>query len=81
MSGRTLTGHVSGGTQCSEGPPADDECCMSGCAVCVYDLYEESLASYEDSITTLREFGPLRYHKPMKSLYTLLPQICILHRI
>jgi hypothetical protein len=31
------------------------ECCMSGCIVCVYDLYEESLASYEDSITTLRE--------------------------
>ena len=30
------------------------ECCMSGCAVCVYDLYEESLASYEDSIVTLR---------------------------
>ncbi|KIJ91889.1 hypothetical protein K443DRAFT_114428 [Laccaria amethystina LaAM-08-1] len=36
-------------------PPADDECCMSGCAVCVYDLYEESLASYEDSIITLRK--------------------------
>lgn len=36
-------------------PPADDECCMSGCAVCVYDLYEESLASYEDSITALRK--------------------------
>ena len=31
------------------------ECCMSGCAVCVYDLYEESLASYEDSITALRK--------------------------
>ena len=31
------------------------ECCMSGCAVCVYDLYEESLASYEDSIVTLRK--------------------------
>jgi len=31
------------------------ECCMSGCAVCVYDLYEESLASYEDSIITLRK--------------------------
>jgi hypothetical protein len=28
---------------------------MSGCAVCVYDLYEESLASYEDSIITLRK--------------------------
>ena len=28
---------------------------MSGCAVCVYNLYEESLASYEDSITALRK--------------------------
>ena len=27
---------------------------MSGCAVCVYDLYEEELAAYEDSVTTLR---------------------------
>jgi len=31
------------------------ECCMSGCTVCVYDLYEESLASYEDSIAALRK--------------------------
>ncbi|KAI6040120.1 hypothetical protein EDC04DRAFT_1567753 [Pisolithus marmoratus] len=29
-------------------PPADDECCMSGCAVCVYDLYEESLLAYKN---------------------------------
>ena len=28
---------------------------MSGCTVCVYDLYEESLASYEDSVVTLRK--------------------------
>ncbi|KAF8548821.1 hypothetical protein OG21DRAFT_1398768, partial [Imleria badia] len=34
--------------------PADDECCMSGCAVCVYDLYEEALAEYKDSVMTLR---------------------------
>lgn len=30
------------------------ECCMSGCAICVYDLYEDSLQSYEDSISTVR---------------------------
>lgn len=24
---------------------------MSGCAVCVYDLYEDSLAAYRDAIT------------------------------
>lgn len=27
---------------------------MSGCAVCVYDLYEESLAQYRDSIQGIR---------------------------
>lgn len=27
---------------------------MSGCAVCVYDLYEEELPAYKDSVTTLR---------------------------
>ncbi|KAI6038332.1 hypothetical protein EDC04DRAFT_2509182, partial [Pisolithus marmoratus] len=35
-------------------PPADDECCMSGCAICVYDLYEESLLAYKKSVATLR---------------------------
>ncbi|KAJ6612544.1 oxidoreductase-like protein [Mycena sp. CBHHK59/15] len=33
--------------------PESDECCMSGCAVCVYDLYEESLAAYKESIAAL----------------------------
>lgn len=27
---------------------------MSGCAICVYDLYEESLEAYKESIVTLR---------------------------
>ncbi|KAG1729507.1 uncharacterized protein EDB91DRAFT_1059958 [Suillus paluster] len=35
-------------------PPSDEECCMSGCAICVYDLYEESLEAYKESIATLR---------------------------
>ncbi|KAG2054323.1 hypothetical protein BDR06DRAFT_884446 [Suillus hirtellus] len=35
-------------------PPSDEECCMSGCAICVYDLYEESLEAYKESILTLR---------------------------
>ncbi|KAG2140681.1 hypothetical protein DEU56DRAFT_734800 [Suillus clintonianus] len=35
-------------------PPSDEECCMSGCAICVYDLYEESLEAYKESIVTLR---------------------------
>jgi len=28
---------------------------MSGCAICVYDLYEESLAAYRDAVNTLRQ--------------------------
>ncbi|KAG1722767.1 hypothetical protein EDB19DRAFT_1645605 [Suillus lakei] len=35
-------------------PPSDEECCMSGCAICVYDLYEESLQAYKESIVALR---------------------------
>jgi hypothetical protein len=27
---------------------------MSGCAICVYDLYEESLEAYKESIVALR---------------------------
>jgi len=27
---------------------------MSGCAVCVYDLYEESLSAYKASVQSLR---------------------------
>ncbi|KAF7324491.1 Oxidoreductase-like domain-containing protein [Mycena kentingensis (nom. inval.)] len=34
--------------------PASDECCMSGCAVCVYDLYEESLTAYRDALAAFR---------------------------
>ncbi|KAJ7463894.1 hypothetical protein B0H11DRAFT_83032 [Mycena galericulata] len=34
--------------------PESDECCMSGCAVCVYDLYEEALTAYRVSLDGLR---------------------------
>lgn len=30
------------------------ECCMSGCAVCVHDLYQESLDEYNTSVGTVR---------------------------
>lgn len=30
------------------------ECCMSGCAVCVHDLYQESLEDYDSSVTAVR---------------------------
>ncbi|KAL1741325.1 oxidoreductase-like protein, partial [Schizophyllum fasciatum] len=35
-------------------PPEADECCMSGCAVCVYDLYEEALQAYKETLTSIR---------------------------
>jgi hypothetical protein len=30
------------------------ECCMSGCAVCVHDLYQESLDDYDASVAAVR---------------------------
>lgn len=30
------------------------ECCMSGCAVCVHDLYNESLEEYNDTMRKMR---------------------------
>jgi Oxidoreductase-like protein, N-terminal len=30
------------------------DCCMSGCAVCVYDLYDESLQAYKHSVASLQ---------------------------
>ncbi|KAI0371235.1 hypothetical protein BV20DRAFT_1017200 [Pilatotrama ljubarskyi] len=36
-------------------PPAEDECCMSGCAVCVYDLYEEARQDYIQALDNLRD--------------------------
>ncbi|KAH9852445.1 oxidoreductase-like protein [Lenzites betulinus] len=35
-------------------PPAEDECCMSGCAVCVYDLYDEARQDYMQALDKLR---------------------------
>ncbi|KIP09734.1 hypothetical protein PHLGIDRAFT_34249 [Phlebiopsis gigantea 11061_1 CR5-6] len=35
-------------------PPEPDECCMSGCAVCVQDLYAEALDEYKQAVDALR---------------------------
>ncbi|CCA71020.1 hypothetical protein PIIN_04954 [Serendipita indica DSM 11827] len=35
-------------------PPASDECCMSSCAVCVYDLYATALEDYQESMERAR---------------------------
>lgn len=31
------------------------DCCMSGCAICVHDLYADALKEYRDSLRRLRE--------------------------
>ncbi|TFK65131.1 hypothetical protein BDN72DRAFT_746944, partial [Pluteus cervinus] len=35
-------------------PPQSDECCMSSCAICVYDLYDESMSAYKSALSHLR---------------------------
>ncbi|MFT4197429.1 MAG: oxidoreductase-like domain-containing protein [Pseudoxanthomonas sp.] len=30
--------------------PLDSDCCGSGCAPCVYDLYQEELAGYREHL-------------------------------
>jgi len=34
--------------------PQSDECCMSGCAICVYDLYEAAREDYKLAVEALR---------------------------
>src|ERR1700722_10400544 len=29
------------------------ECCMSGCAICVHDLYQDALIAYKESLESL----------------------------
>lgn len=36
-------------------PPGPEDCCMSGCAVCVYDLYRDALTDWQDNLDGLRE--------------------------
>lgn len=31
-------------------PPAQDECCHSGCSPCVFELYEDALDRYEAAL-------------------------------
>ena len=32
-------------------PPDPEDCCRSGCAVCVFDLYNEALERYEAALS------------------------------
>ncbi|KAI0264648.1 hypothetical protein BC834DRAFT_781961, partial [Gloeopeniophorella convolvens] len=34
--------------------PGSDDCCMSGCAICVHDLYQDSLAAHAAALASVR---------------------------
>ncbi|KAJ1777467.1 hypothetical protein LPJ77_002830 [Coemansia sp. RSA 2523] len=36
-------------------PPGRDDCCMSGCEYCVWDLYDEDMHEYQKHATAIRE--------------------------
>ncbi|KAJ1833297.1 hypothetical protein LPJ63_002853 [Coemansia sp. RSA 2711] len=36
-------------------PPGKDDCCMSGCEYCVWDLYDEDMREYQKHATAIRE--------------------------
>ncbi|KIO31905.1 hypothetical protein M407DRAFT_121918 [Tulasnella calospora MUT 4182] len=36
-------------------PPGPEDCCMSGCAICVNDLYIEALRDYKASLRSIRD--------------------------
>ncbi|KAG8897884.1 hypothetical protein FRB99_007858 [Tulasnella sp. 403] len=36
-------------------PPGPEECCMSGCAVCVHDIYVDTLSDYRHALLDVRD--------------------------
>ncbi|PIA14276.1 hypothetical protein COEREDRAFT_28860, partial [Coemansia reversa NRRL 1564] len=36
-------------------PPRNEDCCMSGCEFCVWDLYDEDMREYQKHATAIRE--------------------------
>ncbi len=38
--------------------PLPFDCCESGCAVCVYDLYADELAHYQSALTDWQARNP-----------------------
>ncbi|BGP51282.1 hypothetical protein JCM10450v2_007211 [Rhodotorula kratochvilovae] len=55
----TLASDTTGVASLQAVPPSSadagaDECCMSGCAICVYDLYLEDLENFHSSVSAAR---------------------------
>ena len=38
--------------------PSMDQCCRSGCMVCIFDLYEDELVRYEAALREWQERQP-----------------------
>lgn len=36
-------------------PPSNDDCCLSGCEFCVWDLYDEDMKEYQKSASQVQE--------------------------
>ncbi|KAJ2392335.1 hypothetical protein GGI23_005241 [Coemansia sp. RSA 2559] len=36
-------------------PPSNEDCCMSGCEFCVWDLYDEDMREYQKYATEARQ--------------------------
>ena len=43
-------------------PPDPEDCCRSGCAVCVFDLYNEALERYEAALAAWLARHPFSDH-------------------
>ncbi|KAJ2067766.1 hypothetical protein GGI08_001210, partial [Coemansia sp. S2] len=45
-------------------PPSNDDCCLSGCEFCVWDLYDDDMREYQKQAAVIRDaFEAL--HKPV----------------
>ncbi|KAJ2863761.1 hypothetical protein GGH94_003368 [Coemansia aciculifera] len=36
-------------------PPSNDDCCLSGCEFCVWDLYDEDMREYQKQAAVIRD--------------------------
>ncbi|KAJ2504774.1 hypothetical protein IWW47_002366 [Coemansia sp. RSA 2052] len=36
-------------------PPSNDDCCLSGCEFCVWDLYDDDIREYQKQASAIRD--------------------------
>lgn len=54
---RTVIGKLEQAPTKKPKPPTSEECCMSGCRVCVWDMYEEEYEKYRKEVESLQLDG------------------------